>query len=352
MNLPLFSLALELLTTGLAVGVASLAVLLVVVARWRATPPALAVGAAEIEAVVAPLRTLIDGITRRMDDVVKEATESRVGFHEQLKTILTTSSDLAKSSGDLRDTTTRIATALGGTGVRGTWGQVTLRRVVELAGLVKHVTFTEQKRYEDAQGGRPQPDMVVHLPGDRRIVVDAKAPDLNLGGTLDGPQQVAHMRDRIRELTGKAYVEAVGAVEAIVMFVPSEGLLASAFDADDQIGEYAMQRKIALATPMTLYTVLRTVEMAWLEQSREENANAIVAEATELAQRIATFVEHFAAVGGGLQEAIKNYNAAARSYNRMLYPQTAKMRDLGAKTTKQPTEIPQVDHDVEQVRQD
>lgn len=352
MNHRLLSVSLELLTSGLAIGIASLAVLVVLVARRPTAPPVPSAGIAEVEAFLAPLRTLIDGITRRMDDVVEESAESRVSLHEQLQTILTTSSDLAKSSGDLRDTTTRIATALGGTGVRGTWGQVTLRRVVELAGLVKHVTFTEQKRYEDAEGGRPQPDMVVHLPGDRRIVVDAKAPDLNLGGTLDGPRQAASMKARINELTSKAYAEAVGAVEAIVMFVPSESLLASAFDADPQIGEYAMQRKIALATPMTLYTVLRTVEMGWLEQSREENATAIVAEATELAQRIATFVEHFGVVGDGLREAVRKYNDAARSYNRMLHPQTAKMRDLGAKATKPPTELPLVDHDIELIRRD
>lgn len=346
------SVSLGLVATVLVGFVVVLSVSLVLTIRRAPAPQVSSVGTVDPEALLAPVRELISGITGRVDGVVKESTAARTQLDEQVKAVLNAIGGVATVSGDLRDTTTRIATALGGSGVRGTWGQVTLRRVVELAGLVKHVTFVEQKGYSDSDGGRLTPDMVVHLPGDRRIVVDAKAPDLNLGGTLDGPQQVANMRARIVELASRAYAEAVGAVEAIVMFVPSESLLAAAFDADPEIGEYAMERKIALATPMTLYTVLRTVEMGWLEHSREENASAIVAQATELAQRLATFIEHFEKVGMGLEAAIEKYNDAAGSYNRQLYRHARDMRSLGVKATKPPVELPLVDPDVEQMRRD
>lgn len=352
MNTPLFSLSLESVTVVLVAVIAVLVVVLVAVARRQAAPQVSSVGTFDPEVLLAPVRELIGGITQRVDGVVTESAATSARLGTQIRTVLDAIGNVATVSGDLRDTTTRIATALGGSGVRGTWGQVTLRRVVELAGLVKHVTFAEQRRYQDAEGGQLQPDMVVHLPGDRRIVVDAKAPDLNLDGTLDGPQQAASMRTHINELAGRAYAEVVGAVEAIVMFVPSESILASAFDADPTLGEYAMERKIALATPMTLYTVLRTVEMGWLEQSREDNANAIVAEATELAQRLAIFVEHFVEVGEGLQNAITKYNDAVGSYNQRLRTQAVRMRDLGARATRPPTEAPEVDDDIEQIRRD
>jgi DNA recombination protein RmuC len=352
MNTSLLSLSLQPVTVVLAVVIAALVVVLVAVARRQAAPQVSSVGTVDPEVLLAPVRELIGGIARRVDGVVTESTATSARLDTQIKTVLDAIGNVATVSGDLRDTTTRISTALGGSGVRGTWGQVTLRRVVELAGLVKHVTFAEQKGYSDSDGDRLTPDMVVHLPGDRRIVVDAKASGLNLDGTLDGKGQLKAIKDRINDLATKAYTEAVGAVEAIVMFVPSESILASAFDAEPKLGEYAMERKIALATPMTLYTVLRTVEMGWLEHSREENAHAIVAEATELVQRLATFIEHFQEVGTGLQDAIAKYNAAAASYNRLLFPHARDMRTLGAKATKPAAAAPLVDPDAEQIRQD
>jgi DNA recombination protein RmuC len=352
MNTPLLSLSLEPVPVVLAVVIAALVVVLVAVARRQAAPQVSSMGTVDPEVLLAPVRELIGGIARRVDGVEKESTTIRTRFDSQIETVLMAIGNVATVSGDLRDTTTRISTALSGSGVRGTWGQVTLRRVVELAGLVKHVTFAEQKGYSDSDGDRLTPDMVVHLPGDRRIVVDAKASGLNLDGTLDGKGQLKAIKDRINELATKAYTEAVGAVEAIVMFVPSESILASAFDADSELGEYAMERKIALATPMTLYTVLRTVEMGWLEHSREENADAIWAQTTELLQRLANFVDHVEKMAAGLKGAIEGYNAAARSHNQMLFPLARDMRTLGAKATKPPMELPEVDSDVERIRRD
>jgi len=246
---------------------------------------------------------------------------------------------LKKSTESLNTNSQTLTNALRGDArARGRWGEVTLRRVVELAGMTPHCDFTEQTRTTD--GSRP--DMIVIMPGgEGRIPVDAKVPMdayMRAAETEDPGRRAAeltkHARDlrqHMRTLERKDYAESVGGpVDYTVMFVPGEPILAAAFEADPALPSDAMERRVLIATPVTLMALLLTVALYWRQSAVAENARRVWDEGREFHKRVTTFAKHFANVGVGLDRAVRAFDDAVGSYERRVRPQGRKLDELEA----------------------
>ena len=218
---------------------------------------------------------------------------------------------------------------------RGRWGEETLRRVVEAAGMSAHCDFTEQ-----AQAGDSKPDLVVRLPGDRLIIVDAKVPDLDFLNAIDAADtatraealaaHAAKLKATIKALAERDYPRQFPkALDHVVLFLPAESLYSAALEGDHELIVWAASRQILLATPATLIGLLRSVSVSWQQHSQTENARAIAAAAQELYSRVAKFTEHFEKIRTGLLNASRAYDDAVGSYERMVRPGGEKLLKLG-----------------------
>ncbi len=242
---------------------------------------------------------------------------------------------------DLQHETRTLSTALRRPQVRGRWGELHLRRVVELAGLVDRCDFSEQVRVAD---GTLRPDLVVHLVGGRDVVVDAKVPlDAYLDATSsDGqaPQDRAHredavlrharqLRTHVEQLGSKAYWRALPETpEFVVLFVPAESCLAVALDADRDLIEYAAERQVVLASPTTLIALLRTVAHGWRHEALADQAREIHQLGRDLHDRLGTLSGHLDQVGRSLTAAVGHYNSAVGSLEARVLVSARRFRDL------------------------
>jgi DNA recombination protein RmuC len=272
----------------------------------------------------------------RLHDQLRDMAQHGVSWQSQLKQQV---DDVRHSTDTLRRETATLSTALRRPHVRGRWGELHLRRVVELAGLVDRCDFSEQAT--TSSGDRQlRPDLVVHLAGGKQVVVDAKVPlDAFLEGTGADREEdaVAHLRRHARQLrqhvdtlAGKGYWRALPATpEFVVLFVPGESFLSAALEADPTLLEYAADRKVVLATPTTLIALLRTVAYAWTQQRLADNAREIHALGRDLFERLATMSGHLDRLGRSLNASVGAYNRAVGSLeNRVLIP-ARRFADLG-----------------------
>jgi DNA recombination protein RmuC len=210
-----------------------------------------------------------------------------------------------------------------------------LRRVAELAGMTEHCDFEEQRAIGDGK----RPDMTVHLPGNRVIAVDAKAPlsayleaaeatdEKTRDGALD--RHVKALKSHIKNLALRSYDEALDSdLDLVVMFLPGDPFLAAAFAKDPDLQVEALRSKVLIATPTTLLALLRTVAIYWQQRSMAENAEAIADTARELYERAAKFGEDLAKIGAGLGTALRAYNTAVGSFDRRLIPMSRKLEEM------------------------
>lgn len=255
----------------------------------------------------------------------------------------------------LRRETATLSTALRRPAVRGRWGELHLRRTVELAGMVAHCDFTEQVSVADDDGARQRPDLVVHLAGGRSVVVDAKVPlDAFFDATsaIDEDEQLAHLRRHahqlrrhVDQLAAKAYWRGLpDSCEFVVLFVPGESFLSAAFEGDDGLLEYAAARNVVIATPTTLIALLRTVAHAWTQESLAQTAREIHALGSTLHARLATLNGHFERLGRALGSAVGSYNDAIGSYERRVLVTARRFGELdpSAEDLDAPAPITQV----------
>ncbi|CAN5631925.1 DNA recombination protein RmuC [soil metagenome] len=267
-------------------------------------------------AVVAPVKDSLD----RFDDRLRELESSGVAWQERLAAQV----ESVRLTGEgLRRETLSLATALRRPQVRGQWGEMHLRRAVELAGMVQHCDFTLQTSTRTADGMQ-RPDMLVRLAGGRHVVVDAKVPleaflratDAAADGADDShsqqlTQHARQVRQHIDALAAKAYWRQFApAPEFVVMFVPGDAFLSHALDADPTLLEYAATRKVVPATPTTLIALLRTVSYAWTQESLADNAREVHDVACELYERLGILGAHVDKVGRSLTAAVGAYNSA------------------------------------------
>ena len=285
---------------------------------------------------VAPVRESLD----RFDARLRELESSRIEWHTQLREQI----ESVRTTGEsLRRETSSLSTALRRPQVRGRWGEMHLRRAVELAGLVDRCDFSEQVTVRDGETTQ-RPDLLVHLAGGRTVVVDSKVPlDAFLDATTaDGEdarqaylvRHARQLRGHIDALSAKAYWRRFdSAPEFVVLFIPGEAFLSQALETEPQLLEYAGARQVVLATPTTLIALLRTVALAWREESVAEGAREVAALGREVYDRLGTLGGHVDKLGRSLSSAVDSYNSAVASLESRVLVSARKMRDLDVTDT-------------------
>ena len=289
-----------------------------------------------IDSLVRPLKESLD----KVDVKVTEMEKTRAGAYGQLSEQLKT---LATAQISLQSEAARLSTALSATRTAGTWGELQLRRVVELAGMSAYCDFAEQVTPGD--GARDRADLVVRLPGGQQIVVDAKAPNDayreaaaatdDATRALKLAEHAAKVRGHIDALGAKGYWEQFQpSPEFVVLFLPGDQFLAGALQADPTLIERAIGKKVLLATPASLIALLKAAAYGWRQEAVSKNAEEIADLGRQLYDRIALYLEHFDKVGHALETATKSYNAAVGSLESGLIPGARKLSELGAKGAK------------------
>ncbi len=251
---------------------------------------------------------------------------------------------------DLQHETSNLVTALRRTSVRARWGELTLRRVVELAGMVEHCDFEEQPTVGERET-QVRPDMIIRMPGGLIVPVDSKAP---LDAYLDALQATSeeqrkehlrryagHVRGHVAKLAAKSYEEQFASAPAFtVLFIPGEAFFSAAAEADPGLIEYAVESRILIATPMTLVALLKAVAYGWRQEKLAESAREISGLGKQVYERASVLWDHLASLRGALTAAVNAFNKAVGSFETRLLPGIRRFRDLGA-TAAEP--IPPLD---------
>ena len=296
-----------------------------------------------VRAMVEPLSRTLDHVRSELVEAERARAEGNAALGEQVRAMRT-------ASEQLRGETSQLVTALRSSQVRGRWGEVQLRRVVEAAGMIAHVDFVEQEQVR-TDDGLQRPDMVVRLAGGKQVVVDAKVAFL---GFLDAAQtddetvraqrlaaHARHVRKHVDDLASKRYWDQFApAPEFVVMFVPAESFLHAAADQDPTLIEYAFERNVVIATPVTLLTLLRTVAYAWRQDALAANAQQVLTLGKELHGRLATMGSHLARLGRSIDAAAGAYNQAVGSLESRVLVSARRFADLHVVDGDLPTPDP------------
>jgi len=286
-----------------------------------------------VEQLVAPLREQLGRVDTQLHRLDQERRESRGRLETQLKT-------LAETGEKLRTETGALVTALRKPNARGQWGQMQLRNVVELAGMVRYCDFAEQTSVAGDEAAL-RPDLVVSLPGGKHVVVDAKAP---LQGVLDAYQardeeeRQRHLRDHsrllrrhVKSLADKAYWAGLDSTpDVVVMFLPGEHLYGAALEADPTLIEDAMARRVLIATPTTLLAMLRAIAYGWQQERVAESAQAISDLGRDLHGRLVKLSSLLGTLGSRLNSTVRAYNEAVGSYEARVLPAARRFEDHGS----------------------
>jgi len=298
----------------------------------------------ELRGLIQPLENALD----KLDEQIRELEKKRAEAYGNLEHHL---SELHQSSKELQKTTTALAEAFRKSPtMRGDWGEIQLRRIVELAGMSEHVDFKEQEGADEKR-----PDLIIYLPNNGVIPVDAK---VNLKHFLEAfnasdddardqklKEHARVVRQTIQDLSRKAYWEKVGegrSLEFVIMFVPHEGALTAAFQKDPDLLEEALRNKVVPTTPITLFALLKAIAYGWMQYKAVENAQQIINEARELYNRLCNCSEHITNLGRRLKSAVEAYNEFVGSLEQRVLPSARRFKDMQV-STKELQQLTQIE---------
>jgi DNA recombination protein RmuC len=287
-----------------------------------------------IEDLLAPMAKTLEQVDREIKDSERRRVESGAQLMQRIASLDT-------AGQGLRDETRRLTDALKRPGVRGRWGELQLKRVVELAGMVEYCDFMEQHTVQGPDDERIRPDVIVRLPGGKRIVVDAKAPLDAYLRALEAPDEIARqnlmgeharqVRQHISQLSAKSYFEKVASTpEFVVMFLPGEMFFSAALEHDPSLIECGVEKRVIPASPTTLIALLRAVAYGWQQEAMEENARKISDLGKSLYEAVRTLGDRFQTLGTRLKSTLESYNDAVGSLEGNVLVKARKFKELQA----------------------
>jgi DNA recombination protein RmuC len=290
-----------------------------------------------IKRLVEPLAKALGEFDQQVRQLEAQRSKDYGGLREHLQTV-------TGAQQQLEAETRKLVAALSQPRTRGAWGELTLRRVVEVAGMCDHCDFSEQATV-DGETGSLRPDMTVHLPQGRQIVVDAKAPMGAYLTALDAENEEARkvalanharqIREHVKKLAGKEYWAALPATpEMVVLFVPGESFFSAALDCDRTLIEDGAAKHVILASPTTLIALLRAVSYGWQQEAVAENAQKISDLGKQLYERICNWAEHLSGAGKSLRQTVIKFNDAMGSLQQTVLPSARRFRELGIGSAK------------------
>lgn len=294
--------------------------------------------ATAVEGLVKPIREALDKTEQHLREVERTRSAAFASLSQELRM-------LGESQRLLQGETRALVQALRQPQVRGRWGELTLRRLAELAGMVAHCDFFEQETTRDGDQALLRPDVLIRLPEDRLIVIDAKTPLDAYLRALEAPDEAQRalalrshadaVRTHVRKLAAKSYWnQFANSPEFVVLFIPGDQFLAPALELDPSLLEDALTQQVILATPTSLVALLRAVAFGWRQRALEENAQEIRRVGEDLHGRLAVFAQHLGTLGKGLEQGVEAYNKAVGSFERMVMPGARKFVELGVAEKK------------------
>ncbi|MGH8024294.1 MAG: DNA recombination protein RmuC, partial [Limisphaerales bacterium] len=281
------------------------------------------------------IKTLVEPLKQQLENYQSRLQQSETAQSSALGAVKKELETLSQQSHALAQETLQFRMVLRSNQARGRWGEETLRRVVEAAGMSAHCDFTEQ-----SHSGEGRPDLVVRLPGERLIIVDAKVPDFDFLNALESADaarrdealaaHAAKLKATIKALADRDYSgQFPNALDYVVLFLPAESLFSAALEGDRDLIIWAAEKRILLATPASLIALLRSVSVSWQQYAQTENARQIAEAARELFARVAKFMEHFEKIRSGLDRANAAFNDAAASFQSRVRPAGDRLANLG-----------------------
>lgn len=305
-----------------------------------------------IDSMLKPVQEALNRTDQQLRELEKERKEAYGSLSRHLET-------MAQTQQLLQGETRNLVQALRRPEVRGQWGEITLKRLAELAGMVEYCDFYEQETTQ-GESGNLRPDMVVRMPDGREIVVDVKTPLDAYLSAVEAPddgvrswhleRHARKVRERVRELASRNYwAQFKNSPDFVVMFIPGDQFLSAALDIDRDLLEYALGQKVILATPTSFVALLRAVAYGWRQQSLAENAEKIRDVGEDLYQRLSTFTEHLSKLGKNLGSSLDHYNKAVGSFERQVMPGARKFADMGITPRKELQDLDQIEKGVRQI---
>jgi DNA recombination protein RmuC len=305
-----------------------------------------------VGAFVEPVALKLQQIDRLMNDLEANRRQDAGKLHAHIEQLLGRTDKLENATSTLTTQTSTLVTALRNPASRGKWGEMQLRNVVEKAGMLEHCDFSAQQTVV-IEEARLRPDMTVNLPGERFVFVDAKAPIDSMQAALEEADEETRralvrrharaLRDHVDALARRAYQTAKGSADYVVLFVPGEAFLGAACSDDPALIEYALDKGVLVAGPLSLIGLLRTFAMGWQALRQEENAKRIASIGKILYERTLKFSEHLVEIRRSLERSVNAFNGAVGSYETKLLPQGRRLKDEASLSGDDLQDIPPID---------